>query len=358
MFKSSESIEQCVHFTRSPVGRQTRHMNLSRASKLYCLLLIVGLSCGASGGTLSKQAQSVIDRVFGDDTAATHLMWQDSSFSRYTVLREAQVLENHTYLDGGFVFGSGGGRRIISQHIEWVTGPWEIPDVLLEASAILISENGSTSELWSIVEAADEGKVLGWDDLYETTTYGCCEICTVIRLHSLKTGKVVLTYTHNLIGLNVDDPTDNQNTLSRFIGSIEPWHATMNFSADSTIVASISSASDSMTIALISYASEDSCLHTLALRARTDAAYRHSGGGLRHCNVKIQDLDTALANASLRPGTWFFTSTVGPQKNSDIKKCVMVSFEQHEPVFIIPLQGDDFLVNTTTSGDYEFVRVK
>ncbi len=333
-------------------------MRLLSSTKLHCFLLVASLGCSVSGQPLSRHAQSVLARVFRDDTAATQLMWQDSFFSRYTVLREAQVLENHTYLDGGFVFGAGGGRRIISQHIERVTGPWEIPEVLLEANAILVSENGSTSNLWSIAESADEGRVLGWDDLYETTAYGCCEVCNVVRLHSLKTGRVVLTYTHNLLRWTVDDPDNNPKSLPRYIGSIEPWHDDTTKAADSMVVASIRRASDSMTIALISYASEDSCLHTLALRARTDSAYRYSRGGLSHCFIKMEDLDSALAMASLRQGTWFVTSTVGPRKTSDMKRCVMVSFDQREPVFIIPLLGDDFLVDTADAGEYEFVRIK
>jgi hypothetical protein len=315
-----------------------------------CLIGALVLSESVSSVDLSEHAKAQLRKAGLGTPDSARVVYRDSAYSKYEIVDIGKgdfvhVQQNLAYITVSSPFPESNIRErlVISQMAEWVIGNWEGNAPWLEAKATLVDSSGSSRILWSLSEEADEGRVER--DLYRTVRYGCCGSLDVSRLHRLRDGVQLMSYTDSIARYTVN--VDGQPS-ERFIGGLGSGsYLQWPFSEDS------------LAMAALSYVSEDSCIHILLIRAkRMDVMMRQDQCGLGRCLISLVSGDTVLGELNRHPDIWYSTSPSARSSAHTSERIIKVAFDCDIPVFIIPLRGDDFALDRTDFPDYEIIRIR
>ena len=270
------------------------------------LLMLTTILIFASGALADELCAHAKKTIVSRDTTRTdsfRIGWRDSAMVGCRIVKSSDgrysiVYQNQEYLQTllGYSESGPGGDLIISQQIEEIYEPgveWSMP--WLTAKATLVDTSGQTRALWSISEEANRGEE--FRGFYHTIREGCCTTIAVDRLHSLRDGRLIMSYVHDLVTYVPTTGIYWKISDERFIGALD-WYSLGGYKRPD----------DSLLHASVSYSSRDSCLHTFIVRAKSDSVREALDDVNGQTYVSLMNTDSAVIEASRHPSDWFVTT--------------------------------------------------
>ncbi len=318
---------------------------------IILIVLILTITSEVIAQALSKHARDLLSKSGEVSLDSLKVIWRDSAYSDYVALRNGHsdndyvlVQRNHSYITVPYPFPRSNRRDVvvISQTSEWVYGPWEGNGPWLEAKATYIDSSGIRKSLWAMSEDADVGQMDR--DFYSTIHFGDGSP-DLKRLYRLRDGAFLTYCADSLVAYSVQD---GKSSITYFV-------STLGFGA----AGPGAFGADSLAMSNVCILSADSCLHVIRLRAKSlSDQERQWKCGNGHCRVSVVNADTAVAEANRHTSGWFVTSSNQTNSLSRRNRAIKVEYDCDTPVFIIPVRGDNFVLERTDFPGYEIVRVQ
>lgn len=272
--------------------------------------------------------------------ANAQLIWQDNATSGARLYQNDDnricVFEEHRYhlADGSLV---------ISERVNWtfISGT-EGNHSQLEAEAYRIDDQGRAASIWTIAEEADKGELWNWD--YRTVEYGCCDAIPLYRLHRLTDGKNYLTYDMAYDNFEFkrqpgDREWERRQVASRcYFSGPESWPV-----------------KDPMPLGVVYFATEDSILHTLLVVSRDSVMYNDFY--YWPYDIAVVSIDSAFALARKFPDSCRVSLNDLTAPARAIEFAAILGSFGSGPVLVVPIEGDDFLIERPRFRDFEIIRV-
>lgn len=315
--------------SQSPKTR-ARHNRLTPVVVLWLFLAVIQVGCGQSDSPHANRTMTdshqYCDSINISDAG---LVWSDSTSSRLDLYnfesesrRIFQITEQRYHRMSDSI--------VIREKVSWIEGAEEDNHSWLESEAIYLDEADHARSIWKISEKADRGEE--WFGCYRTTEDGCCDRTSLYRLHRMTDGKMLFAYNFGV-----------SSGYDRFAGVL------------CDVPEALQTADDSLPMAIVYYGDRSSLLHSLKIRMQMESSlteYYYWPDA-----ISIVKTDSILQRARAHPDSVRCTLADPAQTPSASYNSLVIGTYGIAPVFVVPMKGDDFLLQRTKFADCEIIRI-